>query len=149
MHMPSCRHLSFAVWSALVLSACPNEIETSTFGTPLDGSGTDGADDGEGDDDDDGTGSEGSEGASADGDTSAEDPTDPTIADDTGGDPGCGNGTIEAGEDCDGRDLGLASCASEGFGRGTLACAPDCTFDTSNCIPSGTEEGTDDGAVPV
>ncbi|HEV8325704.1 MAG TPA: DUF4215 domain-containing protein [Myxococcota bacterium] len=46
----------------------------------------------------------------------------------------CGNGVIDAGEDCDGSDLGGLACISfVGFTGGTLACAPDCTFDASGC----------------
>jgi len=48
----------------------------------------------------------------------------------------CGNGVIEAGEDCDGAEVGDADCATVGFEEGELACA-DCTFDPSGC--SGTE----------
>jgi hypothetical protein len=46
----------------------------------------------------------------------------------------CGNGTVEAGEDCDFGDLGGETCATQGlFGNG-LACTPGtCTFDTSGC----------------
>ncbi len=40
---------------------------------------------------------------------------------------------VQPGEDCDGTDLGAASCTSLGFLGGTLACHPDCTFDTSQC----------------
>jgi hypothetical protein len=47
--------------------------------------------------------------------------------------PRCGDGTINvAGEQCDGSDLGGASCASLGYPGGTLACA-NCLFDTSSC----------------
>lgn len=45
----------------------------------------------------------------------------------------CGNGTLDAGEQCDGTNLGGGTCLSLGFAGGTLACAPDCTYDTSNC----------------
>jgi hypothetical protein len=59
----------------------------------------------------------------------------------------CGNGTIEAGEDCDGVDLGGMDCVAVGFAGGTLACN-GCTFDTSACadavcgdgVIGGTEE---------
>jgi hypothetical protein len=46
----------------------------------------------------------------------------------------CGNGAIDPGESCDGVDLGGASCVSEGFGSGTLACGAGCGFDTSACV---------------
>jgi len=45
----------------------------------------------------------------------------------------CGDGTIEAGEDCDGTSLNDATCASLGFTGGVLACAPGCSFDTTGC----------------
>ncbi len=48
----------------------------------------------------------------------------------------CGNGQLqsELGEDCDGTELGEATCESAGFpGGGTLACDFDCSFDTSGC----------------
>lgn len=48
----------------------------------------------------------------------------------------CGNGVQEYGEDCDGSDLGGASCSSRGFLSGTLACSPACEYDTSGCSSS-------------
>jgi hypothetical protein len=48
----------------------------------------------------------------------------------------CGNGIIESPEQCDGVDLGGATCASLGEGAGTLACSADCTFDLSMCTPA-------------
>jgi len=56
----------------------------------------------------------------------------------------CGNGTIDAGEDCDDDDLGDATCESEGFAGGTLACSETCTFDTSSCVPDTCGDGTVD-----
>ena len=50
-----------------------------------------------------------------------------------GGAADCGNGAIDAGEDCDGADLGTETCLTQGFDSGTLACANDCNFDTSGC----------------
>lgn len=44
---------------------------------------------------------------------------------------------IQAPEQCDGTNLGGATCASKGFGPGTgLKCAPNCTFDTTGCAPA-------------
>ncbi|HUE29308.1 MAG TPA: hypothetical protein VMR79_00430, partial [Verrucomicrobiae bacterium] len=48
---------------------------------------------------------------------------------------------IQPGEDCDGADLGGATCVSLGFGGGTLACSPDCAFDTSQCGPERCGDG--------
>lgn len=53
----------------------------------------------------------------------------------------CGNGVIDAGEQCDGADLQGFDCNSLGLNGGTLACDPMmCTFDTSMC--SSTTGGT-------
>lgn len=50
----------------------------------------------------------------------------------------CGNGTIDAGENCEGLNLGGATCATEGFPHGgTLACTSGCIFDTTACRASG------------
>lgn len=58
----------------------------------------------------------------------------------------CGDGIVSGSEDCDGVDLGGATCASIGMTGGTLACADDCTFDTSACAFCG--NGTiDEGEV--
>ncbi len=51
---------------------------------------------------------------------------------------GCGNAVRDAGEECDGADLGGASCESLERGSGILACgaagsAGECTFDTTRC----------------
>jgi lysyl endopeptidase len=51
-----------------------------------------------------------------------------------GGGGTCGNGTIEAGEDCDGGDLGGQTCESLGYASGALACSSSCQFDTSGCV---------------
>lgn len=46
----------------------------------------------------------------------------------------CGDGIAEGDEDCDGDDLLAMTCEDMGdFTGGTLACAGDCTFDTSEC----------------
>lgn len=45
----------------------------------------------------------------------------------------CGNGNIEANEECDGLTLGGTTCASLGFSGGTLTCSAACDFDTSQC----------------
>ena len=47
----------------------------------------------------------------------------------------CGDGTIDANEDCDTNNLGGATCVTAGYGSGTLACAPGCGFDVSGCVP--------------
>ncbi len=45
----------------------------------------------------------------------------------------CGDGVAEAGEACDGADLGGATCVDLGFAGGALACTPQCTHDTADC----------------
>lgn len=47
--------------------------------------------------------------------------------------PQCNNGVLEAGEECDGVDLGGQSCANFNFVSGTLACTGTCLFDKSQC----------------
>lgn len=60
----------------------------------------------------------------------------------------CGNGSIDATEDCDGTALGGVTCIDQGFDTGTLGCAADCTFDVSACrdfsCGDGMAEGTED-----
>ena len=46
---------------------------------------------------------------------------------------GCGNGTTESGEECDGSALGRESCTSLGFSGGSLACRPRCATGDNNC----------------
>jgi hypothetical protein len=46
----------------------------------------------------------------------------------------CGNGVRDAGEVCDGEDLGGESCTSQGFDSGVLRCNSNClSFVTSGC----------------
>jgi hypothetical protein len=48
--------------------------------------------------------------------------------------PECGNGMVEADEECDGEDLDGEGCEDVGdFVGGDLACNDDCTFETSAC----------------
>ena len=55
---------------------------------------------------------------------------------DVPGSPGvCGNNVAEAGEQCDGSDLGGFTCNSLGLIKGgKLRCAANCVFDVSGCI---------------
>ena len=48
--------------------------------------------------------------------------------------PYCGNGVIDGDEECDQANVDGATCLSEGFEAGTLACGADCAFDTSGCF---------------
>ena len=52
------------------------------------------------------------------------DSTDPAV---------CGNGIIEADEQCDGTNLGGSSCVSLGYSGGNLSCNGSCRFDTAAC----------------
>jgi len=50
----------------------------------------------------------------------------------------CGNGKVGGEEQCDGVDLGGATCGSLGFnGGGTLACTAACQYDVSACECEG------------
>jgi len=56
-------------------------------------------------------------------------------ADETAGpEPMCGNGRAEAAEECDGDDLGKATCGALGLEPGPLACSEMCTIDASGCV---------------
>ncbi len=48
----------------------------------------------------------------------------------------CGNGVREGTEECDGADLGQATCESLGYLGGSLGCAPNCSYDTTGCVAS-------------
>ena len=50
---------------------------------------------------------------------------------------GCGNGILDANEECDGINLGGQTCQGLGYSSGVLNCGADCLFDTSNCISGG------------
>jgi hypothetical protein len=53
----------------------------------------------------------------------------------TTGDPECGNGVIDDGEQCDGGNLGGFTCVDLGYSGGTLGCDPvTCTYDASACV---------------
>lgn len=45
----------------------------------------------------------------------------------------CGNGTMEEGESCDGKDFNGRTCASYGYERGELTCTNFCRISTENC----------------
>ena len=51
--------------------------------------------------------------------------------------PLCGDGVLDPGEACDGGDLGGATCQSQGFDAGTLACDAGCMFDAAGCSKCG------------
>ncbi len=45
----------------------------------------------------------------------------------------CGNGMIDAPEECDGANLNAMDCVSLGFSGGTLTCTSQCIYDKSMC----------------
>lgn len=79
-------------------------------------------------------------GTSTDG-TTSEVSSDGTSTGGTTTDPmsDCGNGVLEDGEECDGKDLGVGTCESEGFGEGDLHCTDACALDTSECTLCGND----------
>lgn len=62
--------------------------------------------------------------------------------------PGCGNSTIEIGEQCDSANMGGSSCVSLGFSGGTLSCSSACTFITSACTSAPSGGGGGGGGSP-
>lgn len=48
--------------------------------------------------------------------------------------PGCGDGVIDSGEDCDTGNLNNKTCSTEGFSSGSLACTASCTLNTAACV---------------
>jgi hypothetical protein len=90
--------------------------------------------DGDGDDDPgDGDADPTTEGdGDADPTTEGDGDADPTT---DSGDPVCGNGVVDDGEQCDGGNLGGFTCVDLGYSGGTLACDPvTCTYDASACV---------------
>lgn len=61
--------------------------------------------------------------------------------------PGCGDGIIVGGEQCDTANFGGSSCASLGFAGGTLSCTLACTINTSACTSGIFGGGGGGGAV--
>lgn len=50
------------------------------------------------------------------------------------GQTSCGNGVVDSPEQCDGGDLGAATCTSLGYTLGgTLGCTPGCGYDATAC----------------
>ncbi len=51
--------------------------------------------------------------------------------------PFCGDGTLDAGEECDGTSLGGRTCASMGFSGGLVSCRGSCEIETNTCFTCG------------
>ena len=49
----------------------------------------------------------------------------------------CDNGMIDGTEQCDGMDLGMQTCESQGFAAGMLSCGSNCQFDVTGCTYCG------------
>jgi len=49
----------------------------------------------------------------------------------------CGDNIKAGGEQCDGTDLGGATCISQGYSSGNLSCESNCTFNVSGCVSGG------------
>ncbi|RMF22063.1 MAG: hypothetical protein D6760_08220, partial [Deltaproteobacteria bacterium] len=83
----------------------------------------------------------------------ADDDACPTLcqSDCTCPEPFCGNDVREAGEVCDGTDLGGQTCTGLGFSGGTLACTSDCAgYDSSGCtLPTALPPDPTTVAPPV
>jgi len=77
--------------------------------------------------------------STSDGGSTAADDSDGTTGSGstTDGGPACGDRVIDDNEDCDGDELGGATCESLGFVSGEVSCAGDCTFDTTQCETCG------------
>ncbi|MBD3867574.1 MAG: thrombospondin type 3 repeat-containing protein [Acidobacteria bacterium] len=62
----------------------------------------------------------------------------------------CGNGVIDAGEECDGINLGIHTCATEGYREGLLACDGFCRLDRTGCACMDTDaDQKGDEAIPL
>jgi hypothetical protein len=56
----------------------------------------------------------------------------------------CGNGAIDAGEQCDGNNLNNQSCQTQGFDGGTLSCNNNCFFSLVGCADEVCNNNLDD-----
>jgi hypothetical protein len=62
-----------------------------------------------------------------------------------GAEPSCGDGVVQGDEECDGDDLGDATCESLGRWFGVVACTDACTLDATGCAgPEICDDGGDD-----
>lgn len=59
--------------------------------------------------------------------------------------PFCGDGVLDAGEECDGGDFGENRCAARGFSGGDLACDRDCRLVWSGCLCADDDREPNEG----
>lgn len=59
----------------------------------------------------------------------------------------CGNGQLETSEQCDGVNLGGASCTTLGMGNGVLRCNASCVYDYGMCTGQPVVAGTGGGGA--
>jgi hypothetical protein len=63
--------------------------------------------------------------------------------------PICGDGIIVGSEDCEGENLGGASCVTVGYeDGGLLRCNADCTYDIDRCLGENSNDEDERVAVP-
>jgi hypothetical protein len=65
----------------------------------------------------------------------------PTSPSETTEPSNCGNGVLDDGEDCDGADLGGATCQTLGHTEGTLTCTALCHHDEKDCSSPSCGDG--------
>jgi len=61
----------------------------------------------------------------------------------------CGNNQLDAGEECDGEELGGESCVTLGFASGSLTCKANCSIDDSACVTAPWEGNLCDHASVI
>jgi hypothetical protein len=59
----------------------------------------------------------------------------------------CGDGMIDAGEQCDGASFGGTTCATLGFAGGVVSCTPNCSLDASDCTDAACADMLEDCSV--
>ena len=110
--------------------------DTDATAGPTDGSGSDSSSDSSSDPTTDTTDSTTIEPTTVEPTTVEPTTVEPTTVEPTTNSTGgsCGDGVVDADEQCDGGDLNGLTCQSLGYDGGTLACdGITCTYDTSGC----------------
>jgi hypothetical protein len=127
---------SLGVGSVLLLSGCPDDPTPLTSDSEASGSSSGAVDSStslrpEPD-------SSGSSSGDPELDTGSSTTVGPEPETSTGPVDDCGNGMLDEGEVCDGRELGGITCQSEGFDSGTPSCSLDCgEIDVDECGTCG------------